>query len=101
MRLESIGNVVVAVAGLLGVFSAGSGTYAGFIGISLVYGMRVTGMLNWAVRSTTELATQMCVRPSGLKIHVVPPQPPDEVFLSRATLNIVFISSSAELCAWC
>ena len=61
MRLESIGNVVVAVAGLLGVFSAGSGTYAGFIGISLVYGMRVTGMLNWAVRSTTELATQMYV----------------------------------------
>jgi len=62
VRLECIGNVVVGVAGLLGVSSAGTGTYAGFIGISLVYGMRVTGMLNWAVRSTTELATQMnCV----------------------------------------
>lgn len=62
VRLECIGNLVVGVAGLLGVASAGSGTYAGFIGISLVYGMRVTGMLNWAVRSTTELATQMnCV----------------------------------------
>jgi hypothetical protein len=69
VRLESIGNVVVALAGLLGVFSAGSGTYAGFIGISLVYGMRVTGMLNWAVRSTTELATQMCVSASPEKAH--------------------------------
>jgi ATP-binding cassette subfamily C (CFTR/MRP) protein 1 len=37
-------------------------SYAGLIGISLVYGMRVTGMLNWVVRSTTELSTQMnCV----------------------------------------
>ena len=59
VRLECIGNAVVGLAGVLGVSSAGSGTYAGFIGISLVYGMRVTGMLNWAVRSTTELATQM------------------------------------------
>ena len=60
--LESIGNTMVAVAGILGVASKGNGTYAGFIGISLTYGMRVTGMLNWIVRSTTELSTQMnCV----------------------------------------
>ena len=47
--------------GTLGVVSKGE-SYAGLIGISLVYGMRVTGMLNWVVRSTTELSTQMnCV----------------------------------------
>lgn len=59
LRLESIGNSIVLIAGLLGVFSKGSGIYSGYIGIALVYGMRITQMLSWAVRSSTELAINM------------------------------------------
>ena len=59
MRLEGIGNLIVLVAGLLGVLSRGNGTYSGYIGIALVYGMRITQMLSWAVRSSTELAINM------------------------------------------
>lgn len=59
LRLQSIGNAVVLVAGLMGVFSKGTGVYSGLIGIALVYGMRITQMLSWAVRSSTELAINM------------------------------------------
>jgi len=59
LRLQSIGNAVVLVAGLMGVASKGSGIYSGLIGIALVYGMRITQMLSWAVRSSTELAINM------------------------------------------
>lgn len=75
LRLESIGNCLVFLAGFLGVASRGNGTYAGFIGISLTYGMRVTGMLNWIVRSTTELSTQMnCVERILHYVNVVKPE---------------------------
>lgn len=59
LRLQSIGNAVVLVAGLMGVLSKGTGVYSGLIGIALVYGMRITQMLSWAVRSSTELAINM------------------------------------------
>jgi ABC-type multidrug transport system fused ATPase/permease subunit len=59
LRLQSIGNAVVLVAGLMGVASKGTGVYSGLIGIALVYGMRITQMLSWAVRSSTELAINM------------------------------------------
>ena len=59
MRLEGIGNLIVLVAGMMGVASKGSGVYSGYIGIALVYGMRITQMLSWAVRSSTELSVNM------------------------------------------
>ena len=59
MRLEGIGNCIVLVAGLLGIASKGSGVYSGLVGIALVYGMRITQLLSWAVRQSTELAVQM------------------------------------------
>ena len=59
IRLESIGNAIVLVAGLMGVASKGTGIYTGYIGIALIYGMRITGMLSWAVQSTTELSITM------------------------------------------
>ena len=81
-RLEGIGNVIVLLAGLLGVASKGD-QYSGFVGakqycmpdlslscltqadlfwpagMALVYGMRITMLLSWAVRQATELSVQM------------------------------------------
>jgi|EP01047_Picozoa_sp_COSAG01_P016018 hypothetical protein len=90
IRLEGIGNVIVLLAGLLGVASKGD-RYSGFVGakrlevvtfmstlqarllcraptthaaeppagMALVYGMRITMLLSWAVRQATELSVQM------------------------------------------
>ncbi|XP_062927402.1 canalicular multispecific organic anion transporter 1 isoform X1 [Mobula hypostoma] len=58
IRLEFVGNVVVLFAGVLAVVARGS-LQSGVVGLSISYALNVTQSLNWLVRQTSELETNI------------------------------------------
>ncbi|TRY91587.1 hypothetical protein DNTS_021753, partial [Danionella cerebrum] len=58
MRLESLGNLVVFFAALFAVISRDS-LNSGIVGLSISYALNVTQTLNWLVRMTSELETNI------------------------------------------
>ncbi|KAI9138247.1 P-loop containing nucleoside triphosphate hydrolase protein [Paraphysoderma sedebokerense] len=58
VRLEFIGGLLIFFAGLFGV-TARDSIAPSLIGLSLAYALQITGVLNWCVRSATEVETQM------------------------------------------
>uniref|UniRef100_A0A8C1PNS5 ABC-type glutathione-S-conjugate transporter n=1 Tax=Cyprinus carpio TaxID=7962 RepID=A0A8C1PNS5_CYPCA len=58
MRLESLGNLVVFFAALFAVISRDS-LKSGLVGLSISYALNVTQTLNWLVRMTSELETNI------------------------------------------
>jgi ABC-type multidrug transport system fused ATPase/permease subunit len=60
LRLEFIGNVAVGCAALFAVIWNGDDpSTAGMIGLSVTYALDVTGTLNWAIRTFTQLESNM------------------------------------------
>ncbi|XP_077093647.1 ATP-binding cassette sub-family C member 2-like [Siphateles boraxobius] len=58
MRLESLGNLVVFFSALFAVISRDS-LNSGLVGLSISYALNVTQTLNWLVRITSELETNI------------------------------------------
>ncbi|KAL8187521.1 UNVERIFIED_CONTAM: Canalicular multispecific organic anion transporter 1 [Gekko kuhli] len=58
VRLEFVGNLVVFFSALLAVFSKGS-LQSGIVGLSISSALNVTQTLNWLVRMTSELETNI------------------------------------------
>ncbi|XP_054838696.1 ATP-binding cassette sub-family C member 2 isoform X1 [Eublepharis macularius] len=58
VRLELVGNLVVFFSALLAVFARGSST-SGIVGLSISSALNVTQTLNWLVRMTSELETNI------------------------------------------
>ncbi|KAL7855414.1 hypothetical protein AOLI_G00190180 [Acnodon oligacanthus] len=58
MRLESLGNLVVFFAALFSVISRDT-LDSGLVGLSISYALNVTQTLNWFVRMTSELETNI------------------------------------------
>ncbi|GCB75002.1 hypothetical protein scyTo_0019708 [Scyliorhinus torazame] len=58
IRLESVGNLVVFFAALFSVLARGS-LDSGLVGLSISYALNVTQALNWLVRQTAELETNI------------------------------------------
>jgi len=60
IRLEFIGNVAVGCAALFAVIWNGDDpSTAGLVGMSVTYALDVTGTLNWAIRTFTQLESNM------------------------------------------
>ncbi|XP_072883060.1 ATP-binding cassette sub-family C member 2 [Hemitrygon akajei] len=58
IRLEFVGNLVVFFAALFAVVSRGN-LESGLVGLSISYALNVTQALNWLVRQTSELETNI------------------------------------------
>uniref|UniRef100_A0A1I7SBP4 ABC-type glutathione-S-conjugate transporter n=2 Tax=Bursaphelenchus xylophilus TaxID=6326 RepID=A0A1I7SBP4_BURXY len=59
VRLELIGNLIVFFSGIFAVIFSDYGVTAGLIGLSVSYAFNVTQTLNWAVRMSSELETNI------------------------------------------
>lgn len=60
VRLETCGNMVVFFTALFSVLSrAAFETSPGFIGLIVTYAMQITATLNWLVRMTSEMETNV------------------------------------------
>eukprot|EP00929_Paragymnodinium_shiwhaense_P054641 TRINITY_DN273_c0_g1_i1.p1 TRINITY_DN273_c0_g1~~TRINITY_DN273_c0_g1_i1.p1 ORF type:complete len:1364 (+),score=417.09 TRINITY_DN273_c0_g1_i1:74-4165(+) len=61
VRLETIGAVMLLVVGELACYQR-SGTNAGYAGVAVTYALQITGLLNWTVRTLSEVeAVMSCV----------------------------------------
>merc|ERR1719210_2626674 len=58
VRLETVGNLIIFCASLLAVLGRGNLT-PGLVGLSVSYALSVTQTLNWLVRMTSELETNI------------------------------------------
>lgn len=59
-RLEFIGSIIILGASMLAVIRLGQGTLtAGMIGLSLSFALQITQSLNWIVRMTVEVETNI------------------------------------------
>uniref|UniRef100_A0A1I7YAA3 ABC transporter domain-containing protein n=1 Tax=Steinernema glaseri TaxID=37863 RepID=A0A1I7YAA3_9BILA len=60
VRLELVGNLIVLCSALFAaLFRDSSGVTAGLVGLSVSYALNITQTLNWAVRMTSELETNI------------------------------------------
>lgn len=61
VRLEFIGSVIILGAAILAVVAVASGSElsAGMVGLSMSYALQITQSLNWVVRQTVEVETNI------------------------------------------
>lgn len=61
VRLEFIGSIIILAAAGLAIISVstGSGLSAGAVGLAMSYGLQITQSLNWIVRQTVEVETNI------------------------------------------
>ncbi|XP_053612777.1 multidrug resistance-associated protein 1 isoform X2 [Plodia interpunctella] len=58
VRLEMIGNLIIFFAAIFAVLGRET-TYAGLVGLSVSYALQITQTLNWLVRMTSEVETNI------------------------------------------
>lgn len=89
MRLELIGAVVILCAAALAVVSvaSGSGLSAGMVGLAMSYALQVTGALNWIVRQTVEVETNIVSVERVLEYAALPAEAPEVIFRRRPPLG--------------
>lgn len=60
MRLETIGSLIIFFSALFGVISKVAGNpQANLVGLSVTYALQVTQTLNWLVRMTSDVETNI------------------------------------------
>lgn len=58
VRLETVGNLIILFAALFGVLNRHS-LNSGVVGLSISYALQITETLNWLVRMTSEMETNI------------------------------------------
>jgi ATP-binding cassette, subfamily C (CFTR/MRP), member 1 len=89
VRLEFIGSVIILAAASFAIISvsSGSGLSAGFVGLSLSYALQITQSLNWIVRQTVEVETNIVSVERVLEYANLPSEAPDVIFKKRPNIG--------------
>ncbi|KIW76027.1 hypothetical protein Z517_10772 [Fonsecaea pedrosoi CBS 271.37] len=89
VRLEFIGSVIILSAALFAIISVatGSGLSSGMVGLAMSYALQITQSLNWIVRQTVEVETNIVSVERVLEYASLPSEAPDVIFKSRPSIG--------------
>lgn len=95
VRLEFIGSFIILAAASFAIISvaSGSGLSAGLVGLSMSYALQITTSLNWIVRQTVEVETNIVSVERVLEYAKLPSEAPDRI--SKHRLKISWPASGA------
>lgn len=89
VRLELIGSVIILTAAGMAVVAvtAGSGPSAGLVGLAMSYALQITQSLNWIVRQTVEVETNIVSVERVLEYAALPSEAPDIISKKRPPIS--------------
>ncbi|KAF2669154.1 multidrug resistance-associated protein 1 [Microthyrium microscopicum] len=89
VRLEFIGSVVILFASVFAVVavSQGGGPSAGLLGLAMSYALQITSSLNWIVRQTVEVETNIVSVERVLEYASLPPEAPEIISKKRPPIS--------------
>ncbi|TKA74270.1 hypothetical protein B0A55_06197 [Friedmanniomyces simplex] len=89
VRLEFIGSVVILAAAGFAIISVttGSGLSAGLVGLSMSYALQITQSLNWIVRQTVEVETNIVSVERVLEYARLPAEAPEIISKNRPPVS--------------
>jgi ABC-type multidrug transport system fused ATPase/permease subunit len=89
VRLEFLGSVIIFAAALFAIISVttGSALSAGMVGLAMSYALQITQSLNWIVRQTVEVETNIVSVERVLEYAALPSEAPNVIFKSRPSIG--------------
>ncbi|KAK2768155.1 hypothetical protein FQN54_000007 [Arachnomyces sp. PD_36] len=89
VRLEFIGSVIILAAAVFSIISvsAGSNLPSGMVGLAMSYALQITQSLNWIVRQTVEVETNIVSVERVLEYATLPSEAPDVIFKNRPNIS--------------
>ena len=89
VRLEFLGSIIIFAAATFAIISVttGGGLSAGLVGLAMSYALQITQSLNWIVRQTVEVETNIVSVERVLEYANLPSEAPDVVFKKRPPIG--------------
>ncbi|PYH93177.1 P-loop containing nucleoside triphosphate hydrolase protein [Aspergillus ellipticus CBS 707.79] len=89
VRLEFIGSMIILASAVLSIASVatGSGLSAGMVGLAMSYALQITQSLNWIVRQTVEVETNIVSVERVLEYANLPSEAPEVIFKHRPAIG--------------
>lgn len=89
VRLEFIGSVIILAAAGFAIISVSSGSNlsAGLVGLAMSYALQITQSLNWIVRQTVEVETNIVSVERVLEYAALPSEAPEIISKNRPPVS--------------
>ena len=89
VRLEFIGSIIILAAASFAIISVSSGSNlsAGWVGLAMSYALQITQSLNWIVRQTVEVETNIVSVERVLEYARLPSEAPEVISKSRPAVS--------------
>jgi ATP-binding cassette, subfamily C (CFTR/MRP), member 1 len=89
VRLEFIGSVIIFCAATFSIVyvSTGSSLTSGMVGLAMSYALQITQSLNWIVRQTVEVETNIVSVERVLEYANLPSEAPEVIFKNRPNIS--------------
>lgn len=89
VRLEFIGSIIILSAAGFSIISVstGSGLSAGLVGLAMSYALQITQSLNWIVRQTVEVETNIVSVERVLEYARLPSEAPEVIHRHRPQIS--------------
>jgi ABC-type multidrug transport system fused ATPase/permease subunit len=89
VRLEFLGSIIILSAAGFAIISVstGSGLSAGLVGLAMSYALQITQSLNWIVRQTVEVETNIVSVERVLEYARLPSEAPEVIHRNRPPIS--------------
>ena len=89
VRLEFLGSVIILSSAGFSIVSVASGSNlsAGFVGLAMSYALQITQSLNWIVRQTVEVETNIVSVERVLEYSRLPSEAPEVIHRNRPPIS--------------